>query len=157
MCLQALCLFVGCLTGCYFCCCCCCCCNFCCGKCRPRPPDDEVYSYANLRVSRDARFNSQTSLPQTLASDHDWWMLSVYFYSTNFCFLLASVTVSVFSVSCFHFSICSTNTGAVEFSVFAYMLSFTTTMYNHGELICRVLENFNQNWRSPFFNFVRIL
>ena len=82
--------------------------------------------------------------------DHDWWMLSVYFYSTNFCFLLASVTVSVFFVSCFRFSICATNTGAVEFSVFAYMLSFTTTMYNHVELLCRVLENFNLMWLSLF-------
>lgn len=35
-------LFVVCgvLTGCYCCCCCCCCCNFCCGKCKPRPPED---------------------------------------------------------------------------------------------------------------------
>lgn len=43
------CLFLTCglITGCYFCCCCCCCCNFCCGKCRPKHPDEE-YDYANL-------------------------------------------------------------------------------------------------------------
>ncbi|KAL0277587.1 UNVERIFIED_CONTAM: hypothetical protein PYX00_004823 [Menopon gallinae] len=29
------------VTGCYCCCCFfCCCCNFCCGKCKPRPPQD---------------------------------------------------------------------------------------------------------------------
>ncbi|XP_049824953.1 dnaJ homolog subfamily C member 5 homolog isoform X1 [Aethina tumida] len=35
-------LFVVCgiITGCYCCCCLCCCCNFCCGKCKPRPPED---------------------------------------------------------------------------------------------------------------------
>lgn len=33
--------FVCCIaTGCYCCCCLCCCCNFCCGKCKPRPPED---------------------------------------------------------------------------------------------------------------------
>ncbi|RZF47622.1 hypothetical protein LSTR_LSTR014749, partial [Laodelphax striatellus] len=37
---KALILFCGVITGCYFCCCCCCCCNFCCGKCKPRPPED---------------------------------------------------------------------------------------------------------------------
>ncbi|XP_076256680.1 dnaJ homolog subfamily C member 5 homolog isoform X3 [Rhynchophorus ferrugineus] len=30
----------GILTGCYCCCCLCCCCNFCCGKCKPRTPQD---------------------------------------------------------------------------------------------------------------------
>ncbi|XP_046674830.1 dnaJ homolog subfamily C member 5 isoform X2 [Homalodisca vitripennis] len=37
---KALILFCGVVTGCYFCCCCCCCCNFCCGKCKPRPPEE---------------------------------------------------------------------------------------------------------------------
>jgi len=37
----------GIITGCYLCCCCCCCFNFCCGKCKPRPPEDEG-DYANL-------------------------------------------------------------------------------------------------------------
>ncbi|XP_031330372.1 dnaJ homolog subfamily C member 5 isoform X2 [Photinus pyralis] len=33
--------FICCIaTGCYCCCCLCCCCNFCCGKCKPRPPED---------------------------------------------------------------------------------------------------------------------
>jgi len=37
---KALIVFCGVITGCYFCCCCCCCCNFCCGKCKPRPPEE---------------------------------------------------------------------------------------------------------------------
>ncbi|XP_063841079.1 dnaJ homolog subfamily C member 5-like isoform X8 [Scylla paramamosain] len=44
---KALFLFCGLITGCYFCCCCCCCFNFCCGKCKPRPPD-ETGDYHNL-------------------------------------------------------------------------------------------------------------
>ncbi|KAK4024266.1 dnaJ homolog subfamily C member 5 isoform X3 [Daphnia magna] len=43
-------LFIGCgiLTGCYFCCCCCCCFNFCCGKCKPKAPD-ETGDYHNFQ------------------------------------------------------------------------------------------------------------
>lgn len=43
-------LFIGCgiITGCYFCCCCCCCFNFCCGKCKPKPPD-ETGDYYNFQ------------------------------------------------------------------------------------------------------------
>ncbi|XP_018572171.1 dnaJ homolog subfamily C member 5 isoform X4 [Anoplophora glabripennis] len=37
---KALFFICGILTGCYCCCCLCCCCNFCCGKCKPRPPED---------------------------------------------------------------------------------------------------------------------
>ncbi|XP_072382369.1 dnaJ homolog subfamily C member 5-like isoform X1 [Diabrotica undecimpunctata] len=37
---KALFFVCGILTGCYCCCCLCCCCNFCCGKCKPRPPED---------------------------------------------------------------------------------------------------------------------
>ncbi|GLV36944.1 Cysteine string protein [Carabus blaptoides fortunei] len=37
---KALVLFCGVITGCYCCCCLCCCCNFCCGKCKPRPPEE---------------------------------------------------------------------------------------------------------------------
>ncbi|KAG5867444.1 hypothetical protein JTB14_034498 [Gonioctena quinquepunctata] len=37
---KALFFFCGIITGCYCCCCLCCCCNFCCGKCKPRPPED---------------------------------------------------------------------------------------------------------------------
>ncbi|XP_032780306.2 dnaJ homolog subfamily C member 5 isoform X1 [Daphnia magna] len=44
-------LFIGCgiLTGCYFCCCCCCCFNFCCGKCKPKAPD-ETGDYHNFQL-----------------------------------------------------------------------------------------------------------
>ncbi|KAF5284263.1 hypothetical protein FQR65_LT00264 [Abscondita terminalis] len=37
---KALFVICGIVTGCYCCCCLCCCCNFCCGKCKPRPPED---------------------------------------------------------------------------------------------------------------------
>ncbi|KAK4878634.1 hypothetical protein RN001_011140 [Aquatica leii] len=37
---KALFFICGIITGCYCCCCLCCCCNFCCGKCKPRPPED---------------------------------------------------------------------------------------------------------------------
>ncbi|XP_068086416.1 dnaJ homolog subfamily C member 5 [Anabrus simplex] len=40
---KALILFCGIITGCYLCCCCCCCCNFCCGKCKPEPPQGSEY------------------------------------------------------------------------------------------------------------------
>lgn len=49
---KALIIFCGIITGCYFCCCCCCCCNFCCGKCKPRPPD-ESGDYQTLHDSDD--------------------------------------------------------------------------------------------------------
>lgn len=42
-------LFCGLITGCYFCCCLCCCFNFCCGKCKPRPPEDSG-DYHNLNT-----------------------------------------------------------------------------------------------------------
>lgn len=41
-------IFCGIITGCYFCCCCCCCCNFCCGKCKPKQPE-ESGDYHNLQ------------------------------------------------------------------------------------------------------------
>ncbi|XP_064634190.1 dnaJ homolog subfamily C member 5-like isoform X2 [Lineus longissimus] len=44
---KALFVFCGVITGCYLCCCCCCCFNFCCGKCKPKPPDEDG-DYANL-------------------------------------------------------------------------------------------------------------
>ncbi|XP_021927423.1 dnaJ homolog subfamily C member 5 isoform X4 [Zootermopsis nevadensis] len=37
---KSLILFCGIITGCYLCCCCCCFCNFCCGKWKPRQPED---------------------------------------------------------------------------------------------------------------------
>ncbi|XP_050725684.1 dnaJ homolog subfamily C member 5-like isoform X11 [Eriocheir sinensis] len=49
---KALFLFCGIVTGCYFCCCCCCCFNFCCGKCKPRPPD-ETGDYHNLNTGAE--------------------------------------------------------------------------------------------------------
>ncbi|XP_063841082.1 dnaJ homolog subfamily C member 5-like isoform X11 [Scylla paramamosain] len=49
---KALFLFCGLITGCYFCCCCCCCFNFCCGKCKPRPPD-ETGDYHNLNTGAE--------------------------------------------------------------------------------------------------------
>lgn len=45
---KALVIFCGVITGCYCCCCCFCCCfNFCCGKYKPKMPDEEG-EYANL-------------------------------------------------------------------------------------------------------------
>lgn len=41
-------ILCGILTCCFGCCCCCCCCNFCCGKYKPKPPDED---YSNLKVS----------------------------------------------------------------------------------------------------------
>jgi DnaJ family protein C protein 5 len=43
---------IGCsiITGCFCCFCCCCCFNFCCGKCKPKMPEDEA-DYSNFRVS----------------------------------------------------------------------------------------------------------
>ncbi|XP_011343125.1 dnaJ homolog subfamily C member 5 isoform X2 [Ooceraea biroi] len=46
---KALFLFCGLITACYCCCCCCCCCNFCCGKCKPTPPEDSG-AYHNLQL-----------------------------------------------------------------------------------------------------------
>ena len=69
---QGLFLFCGLITGCYLCCCFCCCCNFCCGKCRPRPPDDECYSYANLRVSHSPVLPAP-SLPTCAAYVSHMW------------------------------------------------------------------------------------
>ncbi|XP_072743980.1 dnaJ homolog subfamily C member 5 isoform X4 [Anoplolepis gracilipes] len=45
---KALFMFCGLITACYCCCCCCCCCNFCCGKCKPTPPEDSG-AYHNLQ------------------------------------------------------------------------------------------------------------
>lgn len=50
-------LFVVCgiLTGCYCCCCLCCCCNFCCGKCKPRPPEDSGDYHTLNREAQTSR------------------------------------------------------------------------------------------------------
>ncbi|XP_050725680.1 dnaJ homolog subfamily C member 5-like isoform X7 [Eriocheir sinensis] len=70
---KALFLFCGIVTGCYFCCCCCCCFNFCCGKCKPRPPDEtgdyhnlnEEVSDEDLEGGKAAGGNAVTSQPPT--------------------------------------------------------------------------------------------
>src|SRR5580765_2570700 len=41
-------MLCGLITACYCCCCCCCCCNFCCGRCKPTPPEDSG-AYHNLQ------------------------------------------------------------------------------------------------------------
>ncbi|XP_045136357.1 dnaJ homolog subfamily C member 5-like isoform X15 [Portunus trituberculatus] len=70
---KALFLFCGIITGCYFCCCCCCCFNFCCGKCKPRPPD-ETGDYHNLnREQAEGPITNQPgpSAPKEEVSDED--------------------------------------------------------------------------------------
>ncbi|KAG0718236.1 DnaJ subfamily C member 5 [Chionoecetes opilio] len=76
---KALFLFCGLVTGCYFCCCCCCCFNFCCGKCKPRPPD-ETGDYHNLNPQQaEGPITSQpgpsapkvSAAPQEEVSDED--------------------------------------------------------------------------------------
>ncbi|XP_049824955.1 dnaJ homolog subfamily C member 5 homolog isoform X2 [Aethina tumida] len=58
-------LFVVCgiITGCYCCCCLCCCCNFCCGKCKPRPPEDtgDYHTLNDDNLSDDAAPNASRS------------------------------------------------------------------------------------------------
>jgi DnaJ family protein C protein 5 len=56
---KALFLFCGAITGCYLCCCFCCFCNFCCGKCKPRPAEEDM-RYANLREE----FSSPDTSPE---------------------------------------------------------------------------------------------
>lgn len=58
---KALVIFCGIITGCYCCCCCCCCCNFCCGKCKLRPPE-ETGDYHNL--NRDQGPSQQPNMTQ---------------------------------------------------------------------------------------------
>lgn len=70
---KALIIFCGIITGCYFCCCCCCCCNFCCGKCKPRSPeesgdyqtfhdtDDEDSAVAEPAVTTQPKSTNSTS------------------------------------------------------------------------------------------------
>lgn len=60
---KALFIFCGLITGCYLCCCCCCCFNFCCGKCKPRPPEDEG-EYANLHMADNGSKQEEYSSPE---------------------------------------------------------------------------------------------
>lgn len=63
-------LFVVCgvVTGCYLCCCCCCCFNFCCGKCKPKAPED-TGDYQNLHddLSDEDNVPPVTSQPIPMA------------------------------------------------------------------------------------------
>ncbi|XP_026465590.1 dnaJ homolog subfamily C member 5-like [Ctenocephalides felis] len=57
-------LFCGLITGCYCCCCLCCCFNFCCGKCKPRPPEDSGdYHTLNPDVAELQRGDPVTQQP----------------------------------------------------------------------------------------------
>ncbi|XP_015598907.1 dnaJ homolog subfamily C member 5 isoform X2 [Cephus cinctus] len=53
----------GLITGCYCCCCCCCCCNFCCGKCKPTPPEDSG-AYHNLQRDQNPEAEVVTNQPR---------------------------------------------------------------------------------------------
>lgn len=47
---QALFMFCGIITCCYFCCCCFFCCNFCCGKCKPVPDEQwEEFEFDDVK------------------------------------------------------------------------------------------------------------
>ena len=47
---QALFMFCGLITCCYFCCCCFFCCNFCCGKCKPVPDEQwEEFEFDDVK------------------------------------------------------------------------------------------------------------
>ncbi|XP_032685867.1 dnaJ homolog subfamily C member 5 isoform X3 [Odontomachus brunneus] len=61
---KALFLFCGLITACYCCCCCCCCCNFCCGKCKPTPPEDSG-AYHNLQRNPNPEADVVTSQPRS--------------------------------------------------------------------------------------------
>uniref|UniRef100_A0A1B6CIU4 J domain-containing protein n=1 Tax=Clastoptera arizonana TaxID=38151 RepID=A0A1B6CIU4_9HEMI len=66
---KALVIFCGIVTGCYFCCCCCCCCNFCCGKCKPRTPEDSGdYQTLHKDAGPDGVINQQ---PGSRSRDSD--------------------------------------------------------------------------------------
>ncbi|KAF2364681.1 DnaJ domain [Trinorchestia longiramus] len=65
---KALCLFCGIATLGYFCCCCfCCCCNFCCGKCKPRPPEDSG-DYQNLNPDQAKKDANEPITGQPVSS-----------------------------------------------------------------------------------------
>lgn len=60
---KALIIFCGVVTGCYCCCCLCCCCNFCCGKCKPRPPEDSG-DYHTLHKNDPSQSEPVTTEPK---------------------------------------------------------------------------------------------
>lgn len=66
---KALFLFCGLITGCFFgCCCCCCCFNFCCGKCKPQPPEDSG-DYQNLNADADLLEDLEAEAAQNTTSE----------------------------------------------------------------------------------------
>ncbi|CAL1685085.1 unnamed protein product [Lasius platythorax] len=65
---KALFMFCGLITACYCCCCCCCCCNFCCGRCKPTPPEDSG-AYHNLQEDESDE-DAVTAQPQSGASQN---------------------------------------------------------------------------------------
>lgn len=65
---KALFVFCAVITGCYCCCCLCCCCNFCCGKCKPRPPE-ETGDYHTL--DREQGQSSGQSIARNKREDDD--------------------------------------------------------------------------------------
>ncbi|XP_029164733.1 dnaJ homolog subfamily C member 5-like isoform X3 [Nylanderia fulva] len=65
---KALFMFCGLITACYCCCCCCCCCNFCCGKCKPTPPEDSG-AYHNLQED-ESDDDAVTAQPQSGTSQN---------------------------------------------------------------------------------------
>lgn len=71
--LQALFVFCGLATGCYFCCCLCCCCNCCCGKCKPRPPEGQEQEF----------YVSPEDLEAQLQSDERGQVCSCVLYPRN--------------------------------------------------------------------------
>lgn len=67
---KALIVFCGIITGCYLCCCCCCCCNFCCGKCKPRQPE-ETGDYHTLHRNPASGADGGVVTSQPRASDKE--------------------------------------------------------------------------------------
>ena len=67
---NALFLFCALITACYCCCCCCCCCNFCCGKCKPIPPEDSG-AYHNLQRDQNPDVDVVTNQPRAPAKEEE--------------------------------------------------------------------------------------
>ncbi|XP_076173240.1 dnaJ homolog subfamily C member 5 isoform X3 [Ptiloglossa arizonensis] len=67
---KALFLFCALITGCCCCCCCCLCCNFCCGKCKPTPPENSG-AYHNLQRDQNPENDVVTIQPRSLAKEEE--------------------------------------------------------------------------------------
>ena len=59
--IQALFIFCGLITGCYFCCCLCCCCGCCCGKCKPPAPEEDFTDFPEGEDDEDTITTQPTS------------------------------------------------------------------------------------------------